>query len=282
MHDNKLDILFQPLEMSNLRLKNRFFMAPIGTGFHVNRMTDFLVARARGEVALITTGEICVHPSGRAGIGAELHLETDDDINTVAPMVKAVQNAGAKIIAQLNHAGRYTFGQLQGQQAVAPSPIASRYTGETPRALSTLEADDLVIAFAEGAVRARKAGFDGIEILGCSGYLISQFLSPLTNRRDDKYGGILFKGRPSSFLFFRKQEKEWETISISVLSLMQKTACREAKPWRIRFCCLPISLRQVRIDCTSGRDGTRQHVPCCPCTSLDAPSPIWPLLSRRS
>jgi len=68
MHDNKLDILFQPLEMSNLRLKNRFFMAPIGTGFHVNRMTDFLVARARGEVALITTGEICVHPSGRAGI----------------------------------------------------------------------------------------------------------------------------------------------------------------------------------------------------------------------
>ena len=56
MHDSKLDILFEPLKMSNLTLKNRFFMAPIGTGFHVNRMTDFLVARARGEVALITTG----------------------------------------------------------------------------------------------------------------------------------------------------------------------------------------------------------------------------------
>jgi len=204
MYDSKLDILFQPLEMSNLTLKNRFFMAPIGTGFHVNRMTDFLVARARGEVALITTGEICVHPNGKAGIGPELHLETDDDIKIVAPMVKAVQNAGAKIIAQLNHAGRYTFGQLQGQQAVAPSPIASRYTGETPRALSTLEADDLVIAFAEGAVRARKAGFNGIEILGSSGYLVSQFLSPLTNKRDDTYGGDTLQR--ATFLFSILQE----------------------------------------------------------------------------
>ncbi len=189
MRDKKLDVLFEPLEMPNLNLKNRFFMAPMGTTFNMEQLTDYLVARARGEVALITTGVIGVHPSGRAVSIDEPSLENDDDIKVFIPMVKAVQGAGAKIVAQLNHAGRYCFGRYTGQQSVAPSPIASRYTGETPRELSTQEADDLVTAFAEAALRARKAGFDGIEICGCSGYLISQFLSAVTNKREDKYGG---------------------------------------------------------------------------------------------
>ena len=189
MRDTKLDILFEPLEMANLTLKNRFFMAPMGTTFNMGQMTDYLIARARGETGLITTPEISVHRSGRAGMSPELHLETDDDIKTISGMVKAVRKAGARIVAQLNHAGRYSFGKLLGQQPVAPSAIASRYTGETPRELSTQETDDLIIAFAKAAVRAREAGFDGIEILASSGYLISQFLSPLTNKREDKYGG---------------------------------------------------------------------------------------------
>jgi 2,4-dienoyl-CoA reductase-like NADH-dependent reductase (Old Yellow Enzyme family)/thioredoxin reductase len=162
-------------------------------------MTDYFVARARGEVALITTGEIRVHPTGSTIVAHELSLEKDDDISIFAPMVASVQNAGGKIVAQLNHAGRYSFGRLTGQQSVAPSPVASRYTGETPRELSTQEVDDLVMAFAEAARRAQEAGFDGIEICGCSGYLVSQFLSPVTNRREDKYGGDVL-GR-ATFLF---------------------------------------------------------------------------------
>jgi len=189
MRDSKLDILFEPLKMSNLTLKNRFFMAPMGTTLDIEHFTDYLVARAKGEVGLITTGVVRVHPSGRAVISEELSLEKDDDINVLTPVVKAVQKAGARIIAQLNHAGRYSFGRYTGQQPVAPSAIASRYTGETPRELSTQEVDDLVIAFAEAALRAQKAGFDGIEICGCSGYLVSQFLSAVTNKRKDRYGG---------------------------------------------------------------------------------------------
>lgn len=189
MRDKQLDILFEPLEMPNLSLKNRFFMAPLGTGFDIDQLTNLYLARAEGEMALITTGEICVHHSGKAGGDTEPMLEKDDDIKSLIPLVKAVQKAGAKIVAQLNHAGRYTPGRFLGFQSVAPSPIASRYTGETPRELSTDEIDDLVIAFANAAVYAQKAGFNGIEILGCSGYLISQFLSPLTNKREDKYGG---------------------------------------------------------------------------------------------
>jgi 2,4-dienoyl-CoA reductase-like NADH-dependent reductase (Old Yellow Enzyme family)/thioredoxin reductase len=189
MRDNTLDILFEPLEMSNLSLKNRFFMAPMGTTLDIEHFTNYLVARARGEVGLITTGVVRVHPSGQAVIADELSLEKDGDIKVLTPVVKAVQKAGARIVAQLSHAGRYSFGRFTGRQSVAPSAIASRYTGETPRELSTQETDDLVIAFAEAALRARKAGFDGIEICGCSGYLVSQFLSAVTNKREDKYGG---------------------------------------------------------------------------------------------
>ena len=207
MRNSKLDILFEPLVMPNLNLKNRFFMAPMGTTFNPGQLKDYLVARAQGEVALITTGEISVHPGGRAGMGQELCLESDEDIKPLVVLVKAVQQAGARIVAQLNHCGRYSLGRLLGRQSVAPSPIASRYTGETPRELSTEEVDDLVLAFAEAALRAQKAGFDGIEFLGSSGYLISQFLSPLTNKRIDKYGGDTLQRAGFLFSILRETRK---------------------------------------------------------------------------
>lgn len=188
-----LNILFEPLKMTNLELKNRFFMAPMGTTFDLDRLKDYLVARAKGGVALITTPEISVHESGRVGLVNEPRFENDGDIRTLAPLAEAVKKAGAKIVAQLNHAGRYAFARVVGRQSVAPSAIASRYTNEMPRELSTNEVDDLVVAFSEAALRAKKAGFDGVEFMACSGYLISEFLSPLTNRRTDRYGGGLLQ-----------------------------------------------------------------------------------------
>ncbi len=199
MMNDRLNVLFEPLAMPNLTLKNRFFMAPMGTSFSGQVLTDYLVARAKAEVALITTPEISVHLLGRAGGLFEPHLESDQDIALLAPMTETVRKSGAKIIAQLNHAGRYSPGKVLGSQSVAPSPIASRYTGEMPRELSTQEADDLVMAFAAAALRAKKAGFDGIEICANSGYLISEFLSPLTNLREDKYGGDVLQR--ATFLF---------------------------------------------------------------------------------
>ncbi len=189
MRDPKLDSLFEPLEMNNLKLKNRFFLAPMGTGFTLDQTIDFLKERAKGEVGLINTAEACVHVSGSTGILNELRIDNDDTIKPLSEIAKTVQKAGAKIAIQINHAGRYSPSILTGNQAVAPSPIMSGYTGETPRELTTDEADDLVIAFAEAILRAQKAGFDGVELLSSSGYLISQFLSPLTNKRQDKYGG---------------------------------------------------------------------------------------------
>lgn len=189
MKHHDLNILFEPLKMSNLVLKNRFFMAPMGTTFNLDHLKDYLVARAEGGVALITTPEISVHESGRIGLINEPRLENDVDIPALITLTDSVKKAGAKIVAQLNHAGRYAFASVVKGHPVAPSAIASRYTGEIPRELSINEVDDLVIAFADAALRAKKAGFDGVEFMACSGYLISEFLSPLTNRRKDRYGG---------------------------------------------------------------------------------------------
>ncbi len=199
MRKKELDILFEPLKMKNLTLKNRFFMAPMGTTFDLGQLKDYFVARAKGGVGLITTGLASVHPSGRAGESLGIRLEADSDIEICRPIVKAVKEAGARFIVQLSHAGRYAFSATLGQPSVAPSAIRSRYTGETPRALSTQEADDLVVCFADAAFRAREAGFDGVEICANSGYLISQFLSPVTNKREDKYGGDALQR--AAFLF---------------------------------------------------------------------------------
>ncbi len=207
MSNPELDCLFEPLKMSNLNLKNRFYMAPMGAGFDMEKMTSYLAARAKGGVAMITTGETSVHPSGRAGIKNEMLLESNSHIKPLSVMAKKVKKEGAKIVLQLNHAGRYSPGYIVGGQSVAPSPIMSGYTGETPRELSTKEVDDLVVAFAQAALRAREAGFDGVEFMGSSGYLISEFLSPLTNKREDKYGGDIMK-RAEFLLSIVKKARE--------------------------------------------------------------------------
>lgn len=206
MRDRRLDILFEPLVMENLTVKNRFFMAPMGHTFSMDQLSEYLVTRARGGVGMITTGVISVHPSGGVGEKKVASLETDRGIVKYQAVVKAVHEAGAKIIAQLNHAGRYAPSWMIGQQPVAPSAIASRYTGEMPRELSTLEVEELIEAFARAALRARKAGFDGVEFCGCSGYLISQFLSPLTNARTDKFGGDVL-GRATFLLSILKKTR---------------------------------------------------------------------------
>ncbi|MFH0844071.1 MAG: FAD-dependent oxidoreductase, partial [Pseudomonadota bacterium] len=107
-------------------------------------------------------------------------------------LASAVKNEGAKIAAQLFQAGRYTHSSMiGGKKPFSASAVRSRLTGETPRALEVEGIDQVQDRFAQAALRAKKAGFDAVEILGSAGYLISQFLSPLTNLRKDRYGGSL-------------------------------------------------------------------------------------------
>jgi 2,4-dienoyl-CoA reductase (NADPH2) len=187
------DPLFQPLTLGTLELRNRIIMPAM----HLNmcrdyRVTDQLLAfyaeRAAGGAGLIICGyasidELSAHPG---------HIGAHDDacIPGLQRLAKTIQAAGARAALQINHAGRYNHSLLTGgKQPVAPSAIPSALTGETPRELAEAEIEQLIVAFTAAAQRVAAAGFDAVELLAGTGYLISAFLSPLTNRREDGWGG---------------------------------------------------------------------------------------------
>jgi 2,4-dienoyl-CoA reductase (NADPH2) len=189
------DPLFSPIAIGSLRIENRIFMPAMHMnmcrGFTVSqRLIDLYRVRAEGGAGLISVGYATVDElSGNPGnIGAH----SDAFIPGLAALAGAIQGGGARAAVQLNHAGRYNYsGFLGGKQPVAPSPVPSRMTGETPREMGPEDILAVIGSFADAAARVREAGFDMVEILAGTGYLISEFLSPLTNRRQDEYGGAL-------------------------------------------------------------------------------------------
>jgi 2,4-dienoyl-CoA reductase (NADPH2) len=153
-------------------------------------LVDFYAERARGGAGLICVGYATV--DDLSGNTTNIGAHRDDFIPGLARLAQAIGDNGARSAVQINHAGRYNFSFfLNGQQPVAPSAVASRMTKETPRALTIDEIHQIIDNFAQAAGRVQSAGFDAVEILSGTGYLISEFLSPLTNQRDDAYGGDL-------------------------------------------------------------------------------------------
>lgn len=189
------DPLFRQVSIGSVEIKNRIFMPAM----HLNMCRDFMVTdqlvefyreRARGGAGLISVGYATVDElsGSRTNIGAH----DDAHLPGLAALATAIREGGAKATVQLNHAGRYNASFfLGGKKPVAPSPIASRLTRETPEELSQEAIRATITRFGDAAVRVREAGFDLVEILAGTGYLISEFLSPLTNERTDGYGGGL-------------------------------------------------------------------------------------------
>ncbi len=188
--------LFQPITIGDVEISNRIMMAPMNTrfgydGYVTDQLVDYYVERAKGGA-----GFICVemgiidYPIGStAGKGM---IATDDD--KYSPGLKKLANAidknGSVPMIELSHGGRYCHSGLTGMQPVAPSPIAGyRGRGEMPRELTTEEVEELVERFGDSARRSAEAGFKGVLLMGSTGYLISQFGSPLTNKRTDRFGG---------------------------------------------------------------------------------------------
>ncbi|MCL6612446.1 MAG: FAD-dependent oxidoreductase [Peptococcaceae bacterium] len=187
-----LHMLFKPIKIGSLEVKNRISMPAIHhaytpDGFVNDRLVRYYETRARGGVGLIIVGGCSIDNLGTAPKMIGLH--DDRYIEGLRKLTSAVKGAGAKIAAQLYQAGRYTHSFLIGQQPVAPSPVASRLTREVPREMTRDDIRTVIESFADAALRARKAGFDAVEIIASAGYLICQFLSPLTNQRTDEYGG---------------------------------------------------------------------------------------------
>jgi len=187
------DPLFQPIQINKLNIKNRIYMPAMHLGMANNfevtdQIVDFYAERAKGGVGMITVGYATI--DDLSGNSTNIGAHKDEFIPGLQKLADAIKENGARSGVQLNHSGRYNFSFfLNGKQPVAPSPVASRLTGETPKELSIDEISQIIGHFAKAALRVKKAGFDAVEVLHGTGYLISEFLSPLTNKRTDAYGG---------------------------------------------------------------------------------------------
>ncbi len=191
--------LFSPLGVRGVRLRNRIAMSPmcmysagedgIATDFHLVH----LATRATGGVGLIITEATAVEPRARIS-GNDLGLWQDAQIEPLARIVRLCKAQGAATCCQLAHAGRKAWTPTKGQgplPAVGPSPIPFDADWVAPKELDKSGVDEIVAAFQAAAERAVTAGFDAVEVHGAHGYLLHQFLSPLSNHRTDEYGGSL-------------------------------------------------------------------------------------------
>lgn len=197
-------LLTQPITVKGLCLHNRLVMPPMATekAEGEGRVSPALIEYYRektagGHIGLVITEHSYIAKEGQASPG-QVSFAHDDDIEGLAGLVDAIHANGSAAIAQINHAGGKSISALSG--GTAPAPSAQPYVttrGEDVQAheMTQAEIDAVTDDFAQAARRAKEAGFDGVEVHSAHGYLLSQFYSPLTNRRTDAYAGATIEGR---------------------------------------------------------------------------------------
>lgn len=189
-----MSILFSSFALKNLEIKNRIVMAPMcqysadEDGNVDNWHIIHYATRAIGGVGLIIIEATAVEPRGRISAN-DLGIWKDEHINGLKRIVDECKKYGAKVGIQLAHAGRKC--SVASENIVAPSAIPFSEDYKAPIELTQDEIQNIIESFKTGARRSLEAGFDIIEIHGAHGYLINEFLSPLSNHRTDKYGGSL-------------------------------------------------------------------------------------------
>ncbi|MBC2716561.1 MAG: NADH:flavin oxidoreductase [Desulfobacteraceae bacterium] len=190
-----MSVLFESTEINGMKLANRFVRSATWEGMAADdggvtpKLIQTMVDLAEGGVGLIISGHAYISPEGQAGPW-QLGIYKDELIDGLKTMTDAVHEAGGKIIAQLAHAGHFAIKALTKQ----PPNVVSNFEGlsKSPRhELTKEDIQKLVNAFSQAAQRAKSAGFDGVQIHSAHGYLLSQFLSPAYNRRQDEYGGSI-------------------------------------------------------------------------------------------
>lgn len=180
--------LLAPLDLGFTTLKNRVLMGSMHTGLEEtkdwNRVAEFYAERARGGVALIVTGGMAPSIEGGVFPGAA-GLFNDQDIANHKVVTDRVHDAGGKIAMQILHAGRYAY----GPECVSSSAIKSPISPFPPKELDEEGIEKQIQDFVTATVRAREAGYDGVEIMGSEGYFLNQFLVSHVNKRTDRWGG---------------------------------------------------------------------------------------------
>lgn len=186
--------LFSPFKIGSLSIQNRMVMSPMEThlcdkeGFVTEEIIAYYRERALGGVGYITIENTAIDTVGRVNDGM-LCIYDDKFVPGLKKLTDSIHAVGGKIVIQLSHAGKEALPYFTGSEPVAPSAIPSPLTKQVPRELTVEEIKSIIRKFADGATRAVRAGFDGVEIHMAHGYLVNQFLSPESNVRTDDYGG---------------------------------------------------------------------------------------------
>ena len=190
--------MLEPLQAGTLNLKNRLVMPPMATvkagsdGKVSDSLLDYYQEKSRGGyLGLIIIEHSYIQASGKAH---ENQLAADDDevIPGLRRLAEVIHGNGVKTVMQISHAGSAASREVIGGTPVGPSAVANPRRGDLPRELTVMEINQLIDDFQTAARRVQSAGFDGVEIHSAHGYLLNQFLSPLTNQRHDEYGGDIF------------------------------------------------------------------------------------------
>ena len=186
--------LLDPLEVRGFRIRNRIVLPPMGTrlagprGEVTQQLLEHYRARSRCN-GLVIVEHTYVAPDGKASEG-QLGIWSDELVSGLARLAEAIKSCGAVAVIQLNHGGGRANPKLVGTP-IAPSAVPVPGTEWAPREMTREDIERVLKAFAEAARRAVEAGFDGVEIHGAHGFLLSEFLSPITNKRRDEFGGPL-------------------------------------------------------------------------------------------
>ena len=189
--------LSQELKSKNINFKNRVVMPPMATakadenGHITDEILNYYEEKAKNRLfSTVIIEHSFVDALGKAS-NNQTSIADDSTIDGMKKLAKLVKDNESPVILQISHAGSSTSEEVIGQQPVAPSAIKnpSKDSSELPRELSVEEIEQIIDKFVEAAVRSKEAGFDGVEIHSAHGYLLNQFLSPLTNKRTDEYGG---------------------------------------------------------------------------------------------
>lgn len=193
-----------PISIKNITLKNRLVMPPMATSKSFNGAVneDLLVyyhdKTKNNLLGLVVTEHMYVRNDGKAH-AAQISISRDEDIKGLTKLVEVIHSNNTKVVAQINHAGAATNSTVTGEQTVGPSNFSFKRKPdavlEPVKQLTKEDIDEIIKSFVDAAKRAKEAGYDGVEIHSAHGYLLNQFYSPITNKRDDEFGPQTIENR---------------------------------------------------------------------------------------
>ena len=258
-----MSVLFEKTKIKGMELKNRLVRSATheamadDEGFPTDSIFKLYERLAKGGVGLIITGYTFVSRDGK--FKSMLGIDSDEHIPKYRELVNQVHQNDAKIAMQINHCGRQTVKEMTGTQPIAPSAVFDKSLFVMPREMTEADIERIIEAFAQAARRVKESGFDALQLHGAHGYLISQFLCPHTNRREDKWGGTIENRMRFVTEIYKRTRKNVGDdypifIKLSAYDFM-KNGLKPEEGIAIATKMADIGLDGIEVSCGIGEDG---------------------------